>query len=441
MRKWNWLKGLRCLAGVGATMLLSGVATAGDGGGFSPGQVFQQASYNLMEKVGCGPACGSGQCGADKCGPESCDAGGCKSDGCNGDCGDGSSLFGLCCSQDEFKLFEGIEVGGWIQLGYSSRPTAFNDSNQDKSVLLNQGWIYLDKAAESECGEWAWGYHADFIYGADATNTQSFGNNPGQFDLDPGFQHGTREAWAIPQLYAEISNGDWTIKGGHFYTLHGYEVVQATGNFFYTHAYTMNYAEPFTHTGVLVTHAVSEDTEFYGGWTLGFDTGFDQSAGGSNFIGGYSTSLTDDLSLTQILSFGNFGTNFVSPISGTAPNERGSFALSTVLDYQVTDRMNYVFHSDILKTGVYETFGVNQYLLYQIDDCVAAGTRFEWWKADGASVNALTLGLNIKPHANVTIRPEWRYDWSPGGNTNSGIQSGTVNQSNGTFAIDAVITF
>ena len=100
MRKWNWLKGLRCLAGVGAMMLFGSVAAAGDGAEYSPGQVFQQASYNLMEKVGCGPKCGSnqcgsGQCGADKCGPETCDAGGCKSDGCNGGCDDGSGLFGL----------------------------------------------------------------------------------------------------------------------------------------------------------------------------------------------------------------------------------------------------------------------------------------------------------------------------------------------------------
>ena len=435
MRKWNWLKRIRCLAGVCATMLLSGVAVAGDGGDISPGQVFQQASYNLMEKIGCTPKCSSGKCGAD-----SCDAG-CKSDGCNAGCDDSGNLLGLCCGQDEFKFFDGVEVGGWVQLGYSSRPTAFNDGNQDNRVLLNQGWLYIDKAAESECGEWGWGYHADVVYGADASNTQSFGNSPGRFDLDPGFQRGAREDWAIPQLYAEISNGEWTVKGGHFYTLHGYEVVQATGNFFFTHAFTMNYAEPFTHTGILATHTLSEDTEIYGGWTLGFDTGFDQTDGGSNFIGGYSTSLTDELSLTQILSFGNFGTNFVSPISGVAPNERGSFALSTVLDYQVTDNLNYVFHSDILKTGSYETFGVNQYLLYQINDCVAAGSRFEWWKADQASVNAFTIGLNVKPHSNVTIRPEWRYDWSPGGNTNAGIQTGTVNQSNGTFAIDAVITF
>jgi len=433
MRTWNWLKGLRCLAGAAATMLLSNVAVAGDASDYAPGHVFKQASYNLMETVGCTPKCGSGHCGATKCAPGSCEAG-CTSDGCHGGCDDGGNLLGLCCDQEEFKLFDGVEVGGWIQLGYSTRPTAFNDSFQDKSVLLNQGWLYIDKAAESECGEWAWGYHGDFVYGADASNTQSFGNNPGQFDLDPGFQRGTREDWAIPQLYAEISNGEWTVKGGHFYTLHGYEVVQATGNFFFTHAYTMNYSEPFTHTGVLVTHALSDETELYGGWTLGFDTGFDQSAGGNNFIGGYSTSLTDDVTLTQIMSFGNFGTGF-----GVVAD--GSFAMSTVIDYQVTDKLNYVFHSDILDADVYDSFGINQYLLYQIDDCVAAGTRFEWWKVDGSSVNAFTVGLNVKPHANVTVRPEWRYDWSPGGNTNAGRAYGNVNQSNGTFAIDAVITF
>lgn len=431
MRKWNWLKGLRCLAGVGATMLVSGVAVAGDATEVAPEQVFQQTSYNLMAEVGCTPQCGTND-------------GGCRSDACDGGCDDGGNLLGLCCNQEEFKLFEGVDVGGWAQIGYSSAPTAFNNGNQDSTFLLNQGWIYLDKAAESECGEWAWGYHADFVYGADGANTNSFGNNPDQFDFDPvggRWNHGSRADWAIPQLYAEITNGDWTVKGGHFYTLHGYEVVQATGNFFFTHAYTMNYAEPFTHTGVVVTHALSDDTEIYAGWTAGFDTGFDQSAGGSNFMGGYSTSLSDDLTLTQILSFGDFGTNFTSPISGIAPDEDGSFAMSTVLDYQISEKLNYVFHSDILRTGVYDTFGINQYLIYQIDDCVGAGARMEWWKADGASVNAITFGLNVKPHANVTIRPEYRYDWSPGGNTNRGIQLGVVDQSQGTFAMDVVVTF
>jgi len=433
MVKWNWLKGFRCLAGISATLVVSSAAFAGEAATqipsiTNPDAVFSQTSHSFLDEVGCAP-----KCGADGCGPGG-DGCGCKTDGCDGGCGSSSDMFGLCCDQEEFKLFEGVEVGGWIQVGYTSQPTAFNSPAQSKRVMLNQGWIYLDKAATSECGEWGWGYHADFIYGADATNTQSFGNNPGQFDIDPGFQHGSREAWAIPQLYAEVTNGDWTVKAGHFYTLHGYEVVQATGNFFFTHAYTMNYAEPFTHTGAIVTYALNDTTDVYAGWTLGFDTGFDQSFGGNNFIGGFSHQLTDDLKLTYIASIGDFGTGF-----GLVAD--GSFAQSVVLDYQINEKLNYVFHSDVLRAANYDTVGVNQYLIYQLTDCVSAGTRVEWWKAQGASINAATVGLNIKPHANVTVRPEYRYDWSPSGNTNKGLQTGVVDQSQGTFAIDVVVTF
>lgn len=452
MAKWNWLKGLRCVAGVGVTLMASSVVLAADATPIAdvanPDKVFKQTSYNLFGGASCdAPAakCGSdangGNCGAND---------GARSDGCNGGGCDGGlgDMLGLCCNQEEFNLFEGAEIGGWASVGYSSSPTAFNNGLQDSRFLLNQGWIFLDKAADSECGEWAWGYHADFVYGADGANTNSFGNNPGQFDIDTGFAHGDRADWAIPQLYAEVSNGDWTVKGGHFYTLHGYEVVQATGNFFFSHAYTMNYAEPFTHTGVVVTHALSDDTEIYAGWTAGFDTGFDQAAGGSNFMGGFKTALSDDLTLTWIMSAGDFGAGFAPPIVAPAGplNEDGSYASSTVLDYQISDKLNYVFHSDILRTGVYDTFGVNQYLIYQMSDCVAAGTRMEWWKSDGRSVNAITVGLNVKPHSQVTIRPEYRYDWSPAGNTNAGINAtpigvGRVDQSQGTFAIDVVVTF
>ncbi len=45
-------------------------------------------------------------------------------------------------------------------------------------------------------------------------------------------------------------------------------------------------SEPFTHTGVLGTYTGNDDVTLYGGWTLGWDTGFDQFDGGSNFLGG-----------------------------------------------------------------------------------------------------------------------------------------------------------
>ena len=61
------------------------------------------------------------------------------------------------------------------------------------------------------------------------------------------------------------------VKFGHFYTLIGYEVVPAIGNFFYTHAYTMQYGEPFTHTGVLTTWVPNDQLTIIGGITNGWD--------------------------------------------------------------------------------------------------------------------------------------------------------------------------
>jgi hypothetical protein len=56
----------------------------------------------------------------------------------------------------------------------------------------------------------------------------------------------------MPQAYVEtnlpIGKG-LSVKVGHFYTLLGYEVVTAPDNFFYSHSYSMQYGEPFTHWG------------------------------------------------------------------------------------------------------------------------------------------------------------------------------------------------
>ena len=52
-------------------------------------------------------------------------------------------------------------------------------------------------------------------------------------------------------------------------------------------------SEPFTHTGALATYAMS-DNLVYGGWTLGWDTGFRQFNQGSSWLGGFCLSLGDD---------------------------------------------------------------------------------------------------------------------------------------------------
>ena len=70
--------------------------------------------------------------------------------------------------------------------------------------------------------------------------------------------------------------------------------------------------------------------------------------------------------------------------------------------------------------GDNQWYEINNYLFYKMNDCWSLGGRFEWFQdPEGARVVAgsrgnyfaLTAGLNYKPHANVTIRPEIRYDW------------------------------
>src|SRR4029079_7448140 len=142
---------------------------------------------------------------------------------------------------------------------------------------------------------WACGYRFDLVYGVDAQKTQAFGNSgfPSPQGYDNSWDNGAY-GWALPQAYAQFVKGDWDIKVGHFFTPIGYEVIPVTGNFFRSHSYTMFNSEPFTHTGALATYTGYENLTLYGGWALGWDTGFDQLNQGNIAIGGFAYELADD---------------------------------------------------------------------------------------------------------------------------------------------------
>ena len=145
---------------------------------------------------------------------ECCNDVGCCNDGCGEGCGS------KCCLGDAWKIDQcddGIDFGGWWQQGYSSASTGmFN--NQPNRFNTNQAWLYAEKVADGSCGM-DWGFRADMMYGIDAGDTQAFGNNAGRWDFGNGWDTGGGYGWAMPQLYAEIAKGDWSVKAGHFYTL------------------------------------------------------------------------------------------------------------------------------------------------------------------------------------------------------------------------------
>ena len=398
----------------------------------------------------CGDSCDGGGCGlfskkdrgcgllGGGCG-DSCDSG-CM-DACDGGCGMGGGELGdpwtlagaLCPSDDCCDDGPAIDFGGWIQAGYHNNSTGLFNNRPDR-LNLHQAWLYAERVADGSDGI-GFGGRVDFMYGIDAGDTQAFGNpEPGSFDFQNGWDRGATYGYAMPQLYGEVAMGDLSIIAGHFYTLLGYEVVTAPDNFFYSHAFTMYNSEAFTHTGVLATYAASDDLTLYAGWTLGWDTGFDQydlfGQSGSSFLGGFSTAVGDNATLTYITTFGDLGRN------------GDGYAHSIVVDVALSDNLNYVVQSDLndfdsVGGGRRETIGLNQYLFYTLSDRVAVGGRAEWWKVDGASVYAYTAGVNVRPTANLVIRPEIRYQVDAGDNQNAGIAS----DNEAIFGIDAVFVF
>ena len=391
-------------------------------------QIFKSAGCKLTDDLArltaecCAPAA---TCCEDPCADMGC------SDGCGTGCDDGCPT---CMWNDgtPWTLMDGgaTTFGGFMSLGYVSAPDyTFNGPGDQDKFNLNQFYLYAEKIADGSKGL-DWGFRFDAVYGTDGASTQSYGNPPGTWDYQNGFDHGIY-AIALPQAYGEIAMGDLSLKIGHFYTLLGYEVVPATGNFFMTHAFTMNYSEAFTHTGVLATYAASDNLTVYGGWTLGWDTGFEQLDGGSSFLGGFSLAVSDAMTLTYITTFGDLGWYDTG------------YTHSVVAAYGLSDNVELVGQSDVVtRADGVQTYGYNGYAFYTVNDCIKLGANFEWWHPDTDDVYDVRLGVNIKPHSNITIRPEWRYQWASTDSfiDNAYFADGTDIQAS-IFAIDTVITF
>jgi len=390
---------------------------------------------------------------------------------CNGGCGD------TAC--EPWRLFDetcrGWQAYGWIDIGYTynsddpatryNGPLSFND--RDDEFQANQMYVVLEKTIDPGCDCWEFGGRVDMIFGTDGRFTQARGleqNQNGGQDLNSGqrFYH-----LAIPQFYAEIGKGDVSFKIGHFYTIIGYEGVASTRNFFYSHAYTMQYGEPFTHTGVLMTYDYSSQIQFKAGVTNGWNifsindlagTGVDHG----EFLGGvFWTSCDENTTLAGTVSVANAEVNIGGPT-------RTRTLFSAVATHKFCGDFEYVIQSDIGQhngaSGITngadaEWYGVNQYLFYTINDCWKAGLRYEWFRDDdGARVAAVgngnpaggpfvgnfqqfTAGLNWTPTSNLTIRPEARWDWfSRSVVTTNPFDDGTKN-SQFTLAIDAVFQY
>ncbi|WP_298861870.1 porin [uncultured Gimesia sp.] len=410
---------------------------------------------------------------AECCAPKSCDTGCTDPNTC---CGEASSDDEDCC----FKLSSvfdkcdgsnhltdnGWKLSGWLEFGMTfngNRPA--NDLNTpgvgfnqaDSQFMMNQLYFVLEKdaAANEDC--FGWGGRVDMVVGSDAQDTSTFGGPNGNPNFDGVWtSNNTATAnqigLAMPQMYASfyapIGNGV-TLNVGHFYTTIGYEVVPAPDNFFYSHAYTMQFNEPFTHTGALASTDLNDNVALTGGITTGWDD-FENQNNKWSFLGLISwTSDSEDTSVAFSLSTGAENDAF----GGTSDLT----VFSIVAQQKLSDKMSYVFQHDhmFFRNGDVadpgqdaETYGINQYLYYDMCDSTRAGMRVEWWRdhngtqlgTAGANYYEVTAGLNYKWNSCLRIRPEVRWDWSDNASpwTNS---SGAAKNSQFTVGTDVILTF
>ena len=376
----------------------------------------------------------------------------------------------------------GIKVGGWINAGatynannpgngYNGSVTFADRANR---FQLNQFNIFLQRTVVTEGKSFDIGGRFDFMFGTDAIYTQAFGVP--SFDVNSG-QPQERGNWdlnlccsstrtygiALPQAYMEayvpIGNG-LNLKAGHFYSPTGYETVPAPDNFFYTHAYTFNNGEPFTHTGLLGNYPVNKNWSLMGGATTGsatggWDGGFDKQLGNWGGLGGI-TWTSDDLR-SSINITGTYGE------TSTRSNKPWGM-YNVVLQHRITPKTHLVLHhvhgyaGGVLLNGApknAEWYSINTHLYYDLLNDLSIGIRGEWFHdRDGfrvfspfrvlaatdnwgfsfagnflptsvpADYYAVTLGMNWKPAKRLkinwkpmqklNIRPNIRYDRADG---------------------------
>ncbi|MCR9116258.1 MAG: porin [bacterium] len=357
-------------------------------------------------------------------------------------------------------------VNGWMNAGFygnshgngrngGNGPIPFNFNGN--RAQLNQAWINAGKhMVFDDCNQFDWGWNIDYVYGTDGPATQSFGDQGWDFGWNSSATYGS----AIPQLYVEAGTEQLSVKVGHFYTIIGYEVVQAPGNFFYSHAYTMNFGEPFTHTGALATWTPNDETTVWGGYTYGWDSGFENGLEAHTFLGGVSRQINDSTTITYAANIGQFGDG--TGVNGAPGLSSGDIYMhSIVIDKQVNDRTNVVFQSDygtnqnVPGGGNGEWYGLNGYIFYDLTCKLRSGIRAEWFAdPNGLRVGngngdyfALTGGFNYAMTPNFMLRPEVRYDTydAYGGNPNRAFNPSVngVNQSSSqwSYGIDGIWTF
>ena len=310
--------------------------------------------------------------------------------------------------------------GGGLQENSGNGPI-FGPGLRTTNFNMNQLWGRF--AREMDCASSLdWGFQADLLYGMsayDVQSSESFDNGWGKGDYGLGFH----------QLYGEVGYKRLSALYGKFGTPIGWEETASWENFFYSHSYCFN-IEPLTHTGALARFQLTDDLKLIGGWSAGMESGFANRYGDQSLIGGMEAALSKRSTLYYYMTQGRMKNGLDK--DGFARFDGGLdvdyFIQSLCFEWRPAGKWTLMCQYNLNRMHEIggdrvSAYGINNHLIYAIDEKWGIGFRAEWLRDNGvlayedalgnsnhSDYVQLTLGLNYRPTENLRIRPEIRYD-------------------------------
>lgn len=321
-------------------------------------------------------------------------------------------------------------------------------TDKSNQFLLNQVMGTAERPLDLKAPGYDIGFKLQAFFGSDARYTHflyegdDITDGRNQFDIvEANLMMHT--PWLTP--------GGVDFKIGQFPTLLGYEVIPATGNFFYSHSYIFQFGLPFKHTGGYTTVHALPWLDVHAGVTTGVNT---SAFGGDNndapsFIGGATVTLFDgNLAIAYATHIGPEQPESTRSTLNFSPGADKRQYHDVYVTWKITDAFTSVTELNFVRDSAANAVakGIGQYLLYKMNDWLSFGVRGEIFRSDAFYVGEfpdnkdfievlkgdpkgvqatpvgsttfaeITFGANIKPLAQVkylegfTIRPEIRYD-------------------------------
>jgi len=229
----------------------------------------------------------------------------------------------------------------------------------------------------------------------------------------------------VPNAYIQYATGPLTVIGGRYVTLAGAETIDPRTMTNFTRSILFGYAIPFTHTGVRMTYAASDQVSLI----LGVNNGWDNLKDTNQ-----QKTLEASLAWTPSKAFslaidGYFGDERVLGLTESGPNGMRNL-VDLVATWNATSALTFVLNCDWGSQAGLKGYlpnnestaswsGVAGYVNYQISDPWRVSLRGEYFDDSYGYRTGIvqawkeaTLTVGYAPVKNFELRLEARYDKS-----------------------------